>query len=432
MGKHFSALIILLSVLFILSACTNSESNGSSNGSEEAPSDAIELTFWHLFSGGDAEFMNEIIDNFNESQSDIYVNSAQQEHSEYYTKLITTLAAGQGPDIAISHTHALPELVTQGLIYELDELAEESGLNWDEFNENILEATIFDGHYYSVPIDTHAQIMFVNNSDLDQAGLLNDDGSINMDETPEGFADFLVTIKEELPDKMTFAQGTQGAGPYRLWWSFYNQLGGDHILSGNLEQSEYDIDLEAAVTAADYVRDLYIEHEVIPLNLENAVSEFESENAVVLPDGVWTTGRLEGSEEIDFTSMPIPNIFDQPAAWGDSHNFVLPYYDDAEEETQRAALEFMDYATDNGIIWAEAGHIPAKTSVVESEEFQELPFRSEYSEVADYVAFEDPSVHARGVQEIIIRHLDQVWNGDRSPEEAFSNIENEVNQLIGG
>ncbi|WP_232620979.1 extracellular solute-binding protein, partial [Virgibacillus salexigens] len=91
---------------------------------------------WYLFAGGDAEYMQNIVDEFNASQNEFYVNNIQQEIEEYYTKLITSLGAGKGPDIAISHSHTLPELVDLGILQHLDGYAEEVGVQWDEFNTN--------------------------------------------------------------------------------------------------------------------------------------------------------------------------------------------------------------------------------------------------------------------------------------------------------
>ena len=61
-----------------------------------------------------------------------------------------------------------------------------------------------------------------------------------------------------------------------------------------------------------------------------------------------------------------------------------------------------------------------------------MPYRSEYAEVANYVKFADKTVHARGLQEIVVRNLDMLWADDATAEEVFSNIEKEVSDLIGG
>lgn len=434
MKKHFLSMLAVLVSLSILAACSSDSSNPATEGSDaDVPEDATEVVMWNLFSGGDAEYMQNIVDKFNEEQSEFFVNNIMQEHDEYYTKLLTSIGAGQGPDLAIAHDYILPELVSQGLAVDLGEAASEVGINWDEFNTNILDATIFDDTHYAVPIDTHAQIMYFNNEMVDQAGLLNDDGTLQMEESPEGFVAFLQELKSSLPDdKMPFAFSTTGNDPYWLWWGLYTQLGGEHILSeDDLENPAYALDREKAIQAAEFLQSLYHEEELIPLNIEDFYTEFQSKNAATILTGVWATGIWETTEDLDFTPMAIPQLYDNQGVWGSSHTLILPYYDDVDEDVQRGAAEFMKFAAESGAMWSQAGHIPAKDTVVESEEFQNMDYRSEYAEVASYVNFMDRTVHARGVEAIMVRHLETVWDGNATAEEAFDAIETEVKDLIG-
>ncbi len=431
MKKKLMLLIGIIITAITLAACSGGSDDAG--GKVKVPEGATEVVMWNLFGGGDAAFMKEIVDEFNASQDEIFINNIQQEFEEYYTKLITSVSAGKGPDLAISHSNVLPELVNQGLVQELDTYGEEVGVNWDEFNPNVLDSTVFDGQHFAIPIDTHPHIFFVNNQLAGDAGLLNEDGSVKMEQTPEGFVEFLTTLKEELPkDKFPMAFSTAGVDSYRLWFSFYSQLGGENIVTDDLENPEYVLDVDKAIEAANYMHDLWYEHEVIPLNLADFYADFQSGNAATMSTGVWATGTWEATEGLEFTAIPAPNIFGKEAAFGNSHTFVIPASQDAEPEVQKAAIEFMNYATDKGVVWAEAGHIPAKTTVVESEEYAELPYRSDYAEVANYVNFPDQTVHARGIQDILIRNLDLIWTDEESPEKAFELIEQEVKALIGG
>lgn len=431
MKKNVVAFISILLVALLLSACSEGSETSGEGKKKKVPEGRTEVVMWNLFGGGDAEYMEEIVTAYNDSQDVYFINNVFQEYEEYYTKLLTSIASGKGPDMAIAHNYVIPELVVQGLVTNIDEYASDVGLIWDEYNQNVLDATIFDGENYAVPIDTHPEIMFINNDLVQEAGLLNDDGTPMMEETPEGFVEFLTKLKEQLPDdKMAFAFSTNGEDPYRIWWALYNQLGGEHIVAGDLENPDFVLDTEKAIQAAQYIYDFYHTHEVVPLNLADFYSDFQSGNAAVMATGVWATGIWETTDDLNFTAMPFPNMFGQDAAWAGSHTFVLPYYSKVDEEVQKGAVEFMKYATDNGVMWAEAGHIPSKDTVVESDEFNELPYRGDYAQVADYVKFADKTVHARGIQGIVIRNLDKIWADEATPEEAFETIEQEVTELI--
>lgn len=78
--------------------------------STSAMAEVVTVEYWNLFGGGDAEFMDEIVEKFNETHENIEVDVTRLEWEEYYTKLKTATASGNGPDIAISHVTRLKEL----------------------------------------------------------------------------------------------------------------------------------------------------------------------------------------------------------------------------------------------------------------------------------------------------------------------------------
>ncbi|CDO03470.1 maltose-binding periplasmic proteins/domains [Oceanobacillus picturae] len=427
--KTFLLLSFFVMVLMI-TACSGLDRLVSGN-SADVPEGATEIVMWNLFAGGDAAYMQEIVDKYNNSQDTYFINNVQQEYEEYYTKLLTSLGAGKGPDIAVSHAHTLPELVNLDVVEKLDSLAEEVGIDWSEYNKNILESTMFDNQHYAIPIDTHPHIFYINNELVGEAGLLNDDGTLKMDKTPSGYREFFNTLKNELPEgKFPFAFVTAGVDSFRHWWSYYSQLGGEHIVTEDLENPTYALDTEKAIEAAEYMLKFWYEDEVIPLNLADFYSDFQSGKAATIATGVWSTGTWENTEGLEITAMPLPNIFGEKGAWGGSHTLVIPSYEETDPVKQKGALEFMNYAADEGAIWAKAGHIPAKDTVVESEAFQEMPYREDYAQTADYINFMDRTIYARAINDIMVRNLDLIWTKEVTPEEGFQLVETEVKDLI--
>lgn len=425
MKKMLIVFIVLILPLSSLMAC----SGDSEESNADVPEGATEIVLWNLFSGGDADYFKNIVKKFNKSQSDFYVKSIFQTHDDYYTKLITSLSAGKGPDIAVAHEYVLPELISDDLIMNLDELASDADLDWEGFNKNILEATVFDEKHYAVPLDTHALIMFQNNEMLSKAGLLSKDGSIKMKKTPEGFIDMLSTLKEKLPNgKIAFANGSEGTGLYWLWWTYYTQLGAEGILSDDIDDPKYILDKNKAVRAAKYIKQFF-EKQLIPKNLKNPTAKFKSGDAAFVATGVWDTGLFSKEKNLDFTPIPVPNTFNQKSTWGGSHTLVIPSQN-VDKEVQKGAIKFMDFATKNGAMWAKAGHIPSKTSVVKSDKFKDLPHRKEYAEVADYVHFDDLTKYTRGLKETVTRELDKIWAGKATSEEVFSGLESKVKKLV--
>jgi len=394
--------------------------------STSAMAQVVTVEYWNLFGGGDAEFMDEIVAEFNAAHENIEVDVTRLEWEEYYTKLKTATASGNGPDIAISHVTRVKELADEGLIVPLDELGAAVGINWNEYNQNILNGAKIDGEIYAVPLDTHPLVLYYNKDFLREADLLAEDGTPKMDGT---FMEFLGKLKSDSSAKYPMTNWTKltAEGHYRVWWSLYNQLGGSPVVTGK----ELTIDKAKAVEAIEYMQELY-NKEYSPLHSEymENVNLFRNKEAATLLTGVWITGTLEATEGLDFGVIPMPQIFDNRSSWGDSHTLVIPYARSVDNDKREAALTFAKWATDNGELWAKAGHIPSKETVKEKEAFQNMPYRMDYVNAADYVSFDSAGSYTWSIRTEITTALSKVWNEQITAEEAVEEASRGIERLL--
>lgn len=420
------ALTLLLSVSMILSACSGNSGGADGDAASEGK---VSLSFWTLFDGGDGANMQALVDEFNKTHPDIEVKNTKLAWGEYYTKLVTAVGNGNGPDIGISHSSRLPDLIDQGVVTELDTPAADAGVDWNSYNQNLLSAVTVDDQHYAVPIDTHAFIMFYNKKLLKEAGLLGEDGKPVLEQSADGFVSFLKTLKEKLPAKATpFALSNNNDDPFRLWWSLYSQLGGNDVISDDLKSAA--IDKEKGIKAADYIQKLYTEG-YIKKNDPDFYKNFQSGTAAITMTGVWTTGTWESTKDFEFGAMPIPKFYDQEATWGDSHTIILPLTQDEDEAKRKAAMIFADWVADNGQVWAKAGHIPSKPSVLEKQEFKDMPYRSDYSEVASVVKFSKKSTKTAQIrEEVAFKFLNEVWVNKMTPADAMNNMEAGIQKIL--
>jgi multiple sugar transport system substrate-binding protein len=455
MKKNVSlAMTSLLSISLLLSACggngggnTANGNNGSANGGNAAapstnegtnggnaaaPADSeekVNLSFWTLFDGGDGANMQALVDEFNKTHPNIQVKNTKLVWGEYYTKLITAVGNGNGPDIGISHTSRLPDLIDQGVVTELDDVAEVAGVDWSTYNQNLLNATVVDGKHYAAPIDTHPFIMYYNKKLLKDAGLLGEDGKPVLEQSADGFMNFLKTLKAKLPAKTTpFALSNSNDDPYRLWWSLYSQQGGNDIVSDDLKSAAVDADKGAK--AADYIQKLYTGG-YIKKNDPDFYKNFQSGTAAIMMTGVWATGTWESTKGLEFGAMPIPKIFDQEATWGDSHTIILPVTKSEDAAKRKAAMIFADWVASNGQIWAKAGHIPSKPSVLENADYKAMPYRSDYASVASTVKFNKPSTKNWQIRDnASFKILNEVWADKMTPADAMKKLQEGVQKVL--
>lgn len=126
----------------------------------------------------------------------------------------------------------------------------------------------------------------------------------------------------------------------------------------------------------------------------------------------------------------MPQIFENRSSWGDSHTLVLPYARSVDQDKRKAALTFARWATDNGELWAKAGHIPSKETIKEKEEFQKMPYRMDYVEAADYVTFDSAGSYTWSIRTEITTALSKVWNKQITAAEAVEEASRGIERLL--
>ncbi|MFZ9065099.1 MAG: ABC transporter substrate-binding protein, partial [bacterium] len=68
-----------------------------------------EVTWWDFLGGGDGVRMKSLIEQFNTSQSDVKINASTLEWGvPFYTKIQTSAAVGEQPDIMTYHLSRFP------------------------------------------------------------------------------------------------------------------------------------------------------------------------------------------------------------------------------------------------------------------------------------------------------------------------------------
>lgn len=89
----------------------DADGDGAVDNPEDVVVDENKLVLWSLFAGGDGEYFDSLIEDYNSKNPPKQVQSilAATISDDYYTKLQTAVVAKSGPDIGISHASKLPE-----------------------------------------------------------------------------------------------------------------------------------------------------------------------------------------------------------------------------------------------------------------------------------------------------------------------------------
>ncbi len=172
--KKLLSLLLALMMLFTAVAAIAEEVQINEEGEVENPEAIVagenELIFWSLFSGGEGGYMEKLVEEYNATNPKMTVRNVMLDWGEYYTKLMTGVSVGKGPDIGISHIAKLPELYDQGVVVAMDKYAQEAGFDWTQVNQNTLAAATIDGEIYAVPLDTHPDGLLLQQGPADPGG----------------------------------------------------------------------------------------------------------------------------------------------------------------------------------------------------------------------------------------------------------------------
>ncbi len=400
--------------------------DGTVNNPESVKVEEGKLVFWSLFSGGDGSFMDQIISNYNNTSPAMGVQSIMLVWGDYYTKLQTAVAAGKGPDIGVSHVSKLPELVDQGAVVPIDDYLSQLGIDLSTmYSENSLASVTFDGSVYAIPLDTHAEIMYFNKDILSQAGVSpNADGQLDI-ASADDFKAILAKIKAVLPaDASPLALTNSGDDPYRVWWATYFQMGGTGLVSE--DGSSVTLDVNTAVKAAEFAKSLYDEGYILT-GIDDHQALFQSGKAGLLFGGTWATGAFENTQGLNFGAQTFPKLFGDESCWADSHTLIIPFNKNrTEEETLNAVKFIVATSSDGGATWAKSGQIPSNLSVLDSQEYLSLPYRSDYKNALQTAVMPTQNANFYAMKAGMIDSLNAYWTGQADAATAIDNLKAEL------
>ncbi|MEG6590101.1 sugar ABC transporter substrate-binding protein [Paenibacillus barengoltzii] len=167
--KGYTTLVLVMIVALVLSACGGKKDNAA-GGDSGASGGKVNLTFtvWGDVNSGANE--QQLADEFNAAHSDIQVKFEPIPSDGYGTKLTTSLAAGQAPDVFLIGEGDYFKYVDKGVVEPLDEyLKNDSSFSLDIFQKDLIENMNINGKQYYLPKDFNPLALWYNKRMFDEA-----------------------------------------------------------------------------------------------------------------------------------------------------------------------------------------------------------------------------------------------------------------------
>lgn len=367
-----SALIFVLALTAILSACTGKVANnpsqsgtsdsGSANGSTEKP---VTIEFWGRWDAA-TDYINETIEAFQEENPSITVKYTLVPSNQYVQQLQSAMSGGNLPDI-FANNQQLPtyQLENMNVLHSLNDLFTEE--EKASYYDGVWSAgeTVIDGEIYAIPFYSPMRpgmVMYYNKAVIEQAGLSEADVPKTWDEL---YA-FSKKIKEATNGEaygMVVGVKALSFLPYaiaQMATAITPEVSSSVVAPFNYKTGKYEFNSEGLVQSFEFMKKLQDEKLLHPnsivMNFREATGLFEAGKAALTIDGVFYAPQLPAEllDQIGTASVPTKDGKPQYSTYmgGASESFHVSKETKHYEEVKK----FIKYMTQHlHVKTAEAG-----------------------------------------------------------------------------
>lgn len=363
--------------------CGSGEKPAEQQAAEETGELKGDITFWHSFTQGPRlEVIQKTADQFMEDHPDVNITIETFSWGDFYTKWTTGLASGNVPDMSTALPGHVVEMMDAEALVPLDDLIDDIGR--DRFSEAALSEGGKEDTCYSVPLYSHAQVMWYRKDLLDAAGL----------EVPKTWAEFAEAAKILTKDGVygcSFPCGSNDLMGTRFL-NFYVRSGGGSLLTDDLQA---DLTSDLAIEGINYWLDVYKnsspKDSVNYAVLDQATLFYQGKTAFDFNSGFQIGGVETNSPELvdQIDCAPLPKIHAEDADYG-AETSNIPMVVWANSEHPEICKEFIKklYEEDAYIEFLEAtpvGMLPSITGISDTEAYQANETVQKFSNAVDVI-----------------------------------------------
>jgi len=400
-----------------------------------------DLLVWTSFTQGPrAEWMEHMARKFEEAHPDVRVTIETFSWSDFYTKWTMGLAAGQVPDISSALPTHVAELLSVDALAPVDDVIDEIGR--DRFAEAALAEGEVDGTSYSVPLYTHAQVMWYRTDLLEDAGL-------DVPTTWEELRHVAEVLTTDDVYGLSVPLGSSDMMATRFL-NYYVQSAGERLLNND---GSANLTSPAVLDGIAYWVDMYrntspegsINYDV----LQQATLYYQGRTAFDFNSGFQIGGVQETSPDLMeyVAAAPLPRLTaEDPLYGGETSNTPMIVWEASSMQEEAKAFIRSLYETREYIEFLHSvpgGMLPALADISDEPAYLDDPILDQFADTVEVIdeavprgsaiGMEDgPTVQAsimtsQGVIERLFQDI--ILNGTPIPE-AARDAEEQLNSLF--
>jgi multiple sugar transport system substrate-binding protein len=233
--------------------------------------------------------------------------------------------------------------------------------------------------------------MFYNEDVCKKAGLLDAAGKLKPLDGLDTFEQALAAVSKVTGGTaITVANVSETATPWRVFWTLYNQhKDATPFLADNGSKISVNEDAFSDVLGR---LQTWVKNGWLNKGLDYAGSQTQmfTGKAGFYLQGEWEITTAQSIKGLKFGMVPIPQLYDKPAAQADSHTFVLPRKNRTPEQ-RKQAMGFIKAMLDQSQTWAMGGHVPSYLPTLDSAAYKKLEPQADYASAAKVAVYDDPA-----------------------------------------
>ena len=427
---------VVVAVLFAIVAAACSSEPESSQGSVASPVEltgTVEIEFWHGQPDEGGKILDELVADFNASQSTIHVTSSTGgvTADDMLPKVTSSLAAGTYPDVVYLFGSWAANIGKSDKVVDLSErVASDASIGWSDFWPAGQAAVSPGGKVIGFPALIDNLSVVYNKQLFDEAGL----------EYPSPdwtWEDFRATAKALTdPSKNVYGVNWPVSGSLDTVWRFIPMLWqrGGQVLSEDGTQAAFNS--PEGVDILETLRQMSLDDGSIFLDPNDSKAEplFTSGHLGMFITGPWEVPVFQEAN-MDWGDQVLPGVDGDHQTVAGPDNWVIL---DHSPERVEASIQFLKWLTapEQEIRWMMAtGSLPVRKSIMDLPEYQD--FLAAYPGIqamADNLENAKQAMPANTQWPRIVDSMGQaiasVLLGEAEPADALSQAADETNALL--
>lgn len=394
------------------------------------------LTFIYWVDPAAMPIWKQIIEGFEKENPDIDIKDIPNP-ADYWTKVLTMIAAGDPPDIMMMDYIYFPAWAVAKRLEPLDTFIRRDKFDLKDFVPISLRSTRYEGKQYGIPMDLNNQVMFYNKNLFQDAGIKD----IDYTWTWNNFLDACKKLTK-----------TDGSGKV-IQYGYVTELNWEHLSPWiwmnkgdwfNSTLTKCTVDTPRTVEAFTFIGDLINKYNYMPsptrqteMGLPGALQIFSAGKCGMYSSGFWQISTLRTIKTFKWDIGPLPyKILEKgkplrASTLGGVQLCIL-----SASKNKEAGWKFIKYRTKPEVqkLGTELGlSMPALLSIAKSKEFFDMypGINVKYCvEALEYTRMFPTHPYFERIDTEVWPVFDQLWLGKKTAVEVCKEYTEKANKIM--